>query len=126
MGKKYLIDSNTLIEYSGRLLSVPGQDFIAAIIDKQFNISFINKIEVLGHTIANEQLRNFINQANVYHVSDAIINKTIELRKSLKIKIPDAIIAATALVNELILVTRNTNDFRNITGLELVNPWEIS
>ena len=94
MGKRYLIDSNTLIEYTGKLLPVSGHDVVTAIINDQFNISFINK--------------------------------TIELRKNLKIKIPDAIIAATALTNDLILVTRNTDDFRNMTGLEVMNPWDIS
>jgi predicted nucleic acid-binding protein len=36
----------------------------------------------------------------------------------------DAIIAATALTENFVLVTRNTADFKNIPGLELLNPWE--
>ena len=36
----------------------------------------------------------------------------------------DAQIAATAMTNELIVATRNTADFKNIQGLEIVNPWE--
>ena len=35
----------------------------------------------------------------------------------------DAIIAATALVHGLKLVTRNDADFRHIAGLEIVNPF---
>ena len=35
----------------------------------------------------------------------------------------DAQIAAIALVNELTLVTRNTKDFEQIEGLNLINPW---
>lgn len=35
----------------------------------------------------------------------------------------DAIIAATALVHGMIVVTRNTSDFDK-TGVELLNPWE--
>ena len=34
----------------------------------------------------------------------------------------DAIIAATALVHQIPLVTRNTEDLQNIEGLRLVNP----
>ena len=126
MGKRYLIDSNTLIEYTGKLLPVSGHDVVTAIINDQFNISFINKIEVLGYAGANDKLREFINSANIFRISDGVLEKTIELRKNLKIKILDAIIAATALTNDLILVTRNTDDFRNMTGLEVMNPWDIS
>jgi len=35
----------------------------------------------------------------------------------------DALIAATALVHGLTVVTRNTNDFQ-VTGADLINPWE--
>ncbi|MFY8003432.1 MAG: PIN domain-containing protein [Chitinophagaceae bacterium] len=48
---------------------------------------------------------------------------TAELRKNFKIKLPDAIIAATAIVNELTLITRNTNDFKHINILRTINPW---
>ncbi len=53
------------------------------------------------------------------------IEQTIQLRKTYKTKLPDAIIAATAMVYKLKLITRNTCYFNNIEGLELINPWEI-
>jgi predicted nucleic acid-binding protein len=37
---------------------------------------------------------------------------------------PDAYIAATAKTHRLALVTRNTNDFVDVAGLQLINPWE--
>jgi predicted nucleic acid-binding protein len=42
-----------------------------------------------------------------------------------KIKTPDAIIAATALATESIIITRNTKDFGKIEGLEAINPYEL-
>ncbi|MCF8232854.1 MAG: hypothetical protein K9J27_11755 [Bacteroidales bacterium] len=41
-----------------------------------------------------------------------------------KIKLPDAIIAATSLVYDLTLITRNSTDFKNIDELRLINPWD--
>jgi hypothetical protein len=49
MGERYLIDSNALIEYIGKSLPANAQAFLSGIIDQEFNISFVNKIEILGH-----------------------------------------------------------------------------
>ncbi len=125
MGKRYLIDSNILIEYTGKLLPIPAHAAITTIINEEFNISFINKIEVLGHSLVDSKLQGFIGLAGIYDVNDDIIEQTIDLRKKVKIKIPDAIVAATALVYSLTLVTRNVADFKNIPGLDLLNPWDI-
>ena len=38
-------------------------------------------------------------------------------------KLPDAVIAATALQNGLVLVSRNTKDYKNIQGLEVIDPY---
>ncbi|HEY5405509.1 MAG TPA: PIN domain-containing protein [Ginsengibacter sp.] len=63
--------------------------------------------------------------ANVLEINTEIIHTCINLRKSKVIKLPDAIIAATALVNDITLTTRNISDFKNIPGLKIVNPWEL-
>jgi predicted nucleic acid-binding protein len=47
------------------------------------------------------------------------------VRKANKIKLPDAIITAPALVYNFTLITRNTKDFKNIEGLEVINPIEL-
>lgn len=124
MGKRYLIDSNTLIEFTGKLLPQIAHNKLSSIIDDDFTISFINKIEVLGHHSANEGWTNFINQATIIKADEDIINLTIQIRKNHKIKIPDALVAATAIVNDLILVTRNIGDFKNIDNLQVQNPWQ--
>lgn len=123
MGKKYLIDTNVLIEYVGQLLPDEIHKKIGAIIDKEFNISFINKIEVLGHHSSDQILEDFINIASIYNMDDDVIDQTIVLRKVHKIKIPDAVVAATAITYDLILLTRNVDDFKNIKKLKFENPW---
>lgn len=125
MGEKFLIDTNVLIGYIGQTLPLKAEKMIARIIDEEFNISFINKIEVLGHPLSDEEIREFIGLANIYDATDEIVEKTIKIRRARKTKLPDAIIAATALVSNLTLTTRNISDFKNIPGLKLNNPWEL-
>jgi len=48
----------------------------------------------------------------------------IQLRQSTSLKIPDAIIAATALDLELPLMTRNIKDFKKVPDLKWINPFE--
>ena len=123
MGKRYLIDSNILIEFVGNILPEKAHRLIVDIIDSDFNLSFINKIEVLGHSLADSSWIDFVNQATIILVNDEIIEQTVLIRKKHKIKLPDALIAATALVNDLVLLTRNIGDFKNIKNLKLENPW---
>lgn len=91
------------------------------------HLSVINQIELLGFDASNEEmqiLEDFVNSSIVLPLSDGVVQKTIELRKQFKIKLPDAIIAATALAYHLTLITRNTADFKNISGLTCINAHE--
>ena len=69
-------------------------------------------------------MRDFINVALVIELDQDIKFKTADIRKAHRIKLPDAIIAATANVYQLTLLTRNVSDFDGISGLEIMNPWE--
>ncbi len=124
MGKRYLIDTNILIDAQIGHLPKKGMTFIAECIDSDFIVSFITYIEFLGYKNATERLREFISMANVLGINKNIIDEAIELRRENTIKLPDAIIASTAIVENLILVTRNVDDFKNIKNLELKNPWD--
>ncbi len=57
-------------------------------------------------------------------LTELVVKQTILLRKQNKTKLPDVIIAATAIVFDLTLITRNTNDFKNIPNLTVINPYE--
>ena len=69
-------------------------------------------------------MEEFVDTASVISLTDTIANKTIELRKNQKIKLPDAVIAATALTNDLVLISRNLSDFSKIAGLAVLNPHD--
>jgi len=49
--------------------------------------------------------------------------KAIELKRQSKIKLADAVIAATAIVNNFKLVTRNVDDYKVVKELEVFNPF---
>lgn len=92
-------------------------------------ISIITQIEVFSKKGLQPQeiegIEQFINTATVYSVNKTIALKTIDIRLNNKIKLPDAIIAATAICYDLILITRNTSDFKTINGLEIIDPYTI-
>ena len=125
MEQKYLIDTNVLIAAQMNSLPEAGRKFIAEIIDEEFTVSFITYIEFLGYKDATKETEDFIALANVLEINKEIIQRCIKVRKLNVVKLPDAIIAATALVNDLTLTTRNMSDFKNIPGLKIVNPWEL-
>ena len=130
MGTKYLLDTNAIIEFLGGTLPTAANRWLEGIIDDDsHHVSIINKIELLGFNApASEMiiLQDFIDCTTVIPLDDLVAAKTIELRKTHRIKLPDAVIASTALVYDLQLITRNTGDFRHIAGLDVVNPAEIT
>jgi len=125
MGKGYLIDSNALTDAQTKKMPEKGLVFMAQVVNGDFTISFVSYIEFLGYKHVTKSMEEFIALANVIEINKNIIDVTIALRKSHRIKLPDAIIAATAIVNDRQLVTRNISDFSNIKGLKVVNPWNI-
>lgn len=126
MGKAYLIDTNTLLDYLAGSLPAEAHAFVEGVINNDFNVSVINRIEVLGHESATQELTDFMNLSNTHQLIQDVEEQTIYLRKQKKIKLPDAIIAATALVHGFTILTRNTKDFQHIDGLDCINPHELS
>jgi len=55
-------------------------------------------------------------------LSDAVIERTIRLRRSVRMKLPDAIIAATAFELDAAVVTHDRRDFARVPGLRVVDP----
>ena len=99
-----------------------------SLIDSIPNVSVVTKIEVLGFNAAGEYyslLSDFMNDAVIFDLSEEVVNHSISLRKRYKIKLPDVIIAATAISFNLVLITRNIKDFNGIKGLKTVNPWDL-
>ena len=115
------MDTNVVIELLGGTLPPSGNDWLQGLIDQNlYHLSVINQIELLGFSgigAAMQTLERFVAQTPVLPLSDAVVRQTINIRKSHRIRLPDAIIAATALTHGLSLVTRNTADFKKKPNL---------
>ena len=126
MGQRYLIDSNALIDYTASRLPQSGSDFMENIFNTDFLISIVVKIEVLGFDdipLKMKALEEFIGTATILSLDDDVAQRTIALRRlPKKLKLGDAIIAATALVHNLTLLSRNISDFKHIQGLNVLDP----
>ena len=121
---KYLIDTNTAIDYLDNKLPENTSDLLDMI---GISMSVIVRMELLSWKKASMQhlqvLHQFINSCKVYNLDEPVILKAIELRKNYPIKLPDAIIASTAITYNLILVTRNLADFKRIDELNYLDSY---
>ena len=129
MSKRYLIDTSAVIKYLNNTFSTEGLLIIDKIIDQECLLSFITEVELQSWNPTNNQdlsvYIDFVNQSTVYYVDNVIIKETIRIRKNYRIKIPDAFIAATALVNKLTLIADNDKYFLKISSLKYINPNKI-
>ena len=116
-GIDFIADTNALLY----LLS--GNPCMKPYLSSYIGLSVISEIELLsfpGITSSEEQqIRSFIKDCTVLFLTENVKNKTIALRRSYKIKLPDAIIAATAIENNLQLITADKG-FKQITELNLM------
>ena len=82
----------------------------------------ISELELLSfHGITSEEennIRLFLLNCKEISLTDEIKEKTIEIRKKYKTKLPDAIVAASAIVNNLPLITADKG-FNQIEELNL-------
>lgn len=90
-------------------------------------MSVITYMEVLGFKFENDFEKHAIEQLCKYFpvisLNRKIVNKVIAIRQHHKIKLPDAIILATAVIFEMELVIANVSDFISIESqLRICNP----
>jgi predicted nucleic acid-binding protein len=125
MKTNYLIDTNVLIDAQMKRLPANGLAFLSKTIDENFTVSFITYIEFLGYKSITEASGLFIKLAKVVEINKMVIDACIKLRKTQRIKLPDSIIAATAIVHNYTLISNNESDFVNIEGLNLLNLYSL-
>ncbi|AEE49910.1 type II toxin-antitoxin system VapC family toxin [Haliscomenobacter hydrossis] len=120
-----LLDTNILI-YSGEAQFAP--QLLSYVTDVRNFASAISIVETLGfHRITPAQIIYFESLFKIVQIApvdDLVIHTAVELRKTRKMSLGDALIAATAVVLGEVLITRNTTDFTGINGLMVINPLQ--
>ena len=123
---RWLLDTNILIEHLNGTLPSEGAELQRQAFREGGAVSIISRIELLGwrkHTPASRKAsEELLVSLTVVSLSETIAEQTIQLRNALPIKLPDAVIAATALVLRVPLLTRNYRDFQKVPNLAL--PWQ--
>jgi tRNA(fMet)-specific endonuclease VapC len=128
MGERYLIDTCAVIKYLDEIFPLAALTFMDTIVDADCKVSFITKIELLVWNPPNPNdikiRKAFITGAEIHFINDEIIEQATEIRKKTNIKLPDAIIAATSIVHNFILLSDNDIDFKKVEslGLKYLNP----
>ena len=106
-----LFDSNIVIDV---LKGIRAAEDEIALSDERPAISIITRIEVLTGCADGDAFtaaRALLSKFTVLGLSPAVEEQTIAIRRTTRLKLPDAIILATARVHGLTLSTRNTKDF---------------
>ena len=78
----------------------------------------------LGSPTDMQLLEDSIAATCILALGESVVQQTILLRQQHRIKLPDAIIAATALVHRLPLLARNAADFLKVAGLAVIDPYD--
>jgi hypothetical protein len=119
---KVLLDTNILIDYLNGLAQA--QATLDRFDDKA--ISLITWMEVMiGATEATQaETKLFLETFDLLEIDSAVATQAVLLRQTKRIKLPDAIIWATAQVHQRLLITRNSKDFaENEPGVSI--PYHV-
>ncbi len=124
---KFLLDSNPIIYYLNQQLPPAGRAFVDQLTIDGAAYSVMTRLEVLGFRMLPDQRLRSERMLALFAelpIDDPVIETAITLRSTLKIKAMDALIASTALIHNLPLVTHNSRDFQAIAGLTLIDPFQ--
>lgn len=116
-GIDFLADTNFMIHLN------QGNKLVEPFLLYSFATSFITEIELLSayniSKIKRKQFKELLDDCLILEMNHQIKKSSIEIRNQYKLKIPDAIIASTALVYNLPLISSD-KEFEKIKDLNLI------
>lgn len=124
-GPRYLLDTNVLIGFLG------GLDWAVEFLNRavfrnaDLMVSTVTRMELLGFPGMTEEeerrISELLGQLKPIAIDERVEEAAIFIRREIGLKLPDALIAATAMTRDAVLVTADT-DFERVNGLRIVNP----
>lgn len=134
----YLLDTNIISETIKKTPNPQVVSWLSSIEPSKFSLSVLTLgeirkgIEKLEDEVKKQKILQWLEEDLVKKFYGRIISIDIDIAdkwgyiSSLQnLSAIDALIAATAIVHNHKLVTRNVKDFSGISGLELINPWDL-
>ena len=117
-GNKFLLDTNAILYILG------GDEALSTLLyNERLYISVITEMELLSYRSITarerQQIKNFLSDFVIVNITDAIKDQTTEIKKNSHLKLPDSIIAATAIVLDVSFVTSD-RQFKTIADLNLL------
>ena len=109
--ERYLIDTNVVSDYFSASLPASGLQFMDSVIDLVPSLSVITQIELLcwkTDAVKEQAIKDFIADSVIHNITPDVISYCVNIRRDLKIKTPDAIIAATSIANNFTLIPTTT------------------
>jgi len=115
---------NILIDTNIALYLLGGDETLRDMLNGQIvHLSFISELELLSYPLItpeeNDLIQRFLNECVIFDINKDIKNHAIDLRQRYKLKLPDAIVAATSLFLQVPFLTAD-GDFKNAQELALL------
>jgi len=122
---KYLLDTNAVVYCLEGIFPL----FEKISFEDELSLSFISRIELYCGNNNEDQdfmIRRFVSDLVEFETDANITERTIFVRKKYGLKIPDAIIVATAIEKGLSLVTADKEILKRVKDIEIIDPLEWS
>ena len=116
--------SSLIIDTNIALYLLNGDQTLAELLNGlDIYVSFISELELLGYQgieqTENEKIIGFLKECIIIDINQAIKELTIDLKQSHRIKLPDAIIAATSLYMNIPLISADSG-FEKLTQIQFL------
>lgn len=117
-GAKYLLDTNIVL-----YILNGNADLVTFLNHQRLCVSIITEMELMSYPAISKKeasdIRDFIDRFDIYPLDERVKDAAINIRRKYKLKLPDSIVAATALIYAIPLITAD-KQFNKISGVEIL------